>query len=112
MNGTIAGAWYDNLLAGEDVLTRNVRIASDTTVERGMLLAGKYDGTGTTVHIATAADTVGSELFIAASDASSIEVVTVYEAGRFNRSAIKTTAPLGGYELEMRRQGLRMTEVR
>ena len=113
MNGTIEGASYENLLAGDggELLTRNVRISSETTVERGMLLAGSYDGTGTTVHLATAADTVGKELFIAASDSASIEVITAYESGRFNRSAIKTTVPLSGFELEMRKQGLRLTEV-
>ena len=111
MNGTIEGASYDNLLAGAEVLTRNVRISSDTTVLRGALLAGSYDGTGTTVHLATAADTVGKELFIAASDSASIEVITAYEAGRFNRSAITTTVPLSSFEPELRRQGIRLTEV-
>lgn len=113
MNGTLEGASYDNLLAGDggELLTRNVRISSDTTVERGALLAGGFDGTGTTVHLATTADSVGAELFIAAADSASIEVITVYDSGRFNRRAVKTTAPLGAFEGEMRRQGLRLTEV-
>lgn len=111
MNGTMEGARYENLLAGAEYLTRNVRISSETTVERGALLAGTFDGTGTTVHLATAADTVGKELFIAASDSASIEVITAYEAGRFNRSAIKTTVPLSSFEPELRRQGIRLTEV-
>lgn len=112
MNETMVGASYDKLLAGDEgLLLRNVRIASDTTVERGALLAGTFDGTGTTVHLATTADTVGSELFIAATDSASVEVITAYESGRFNRSAVKSTVPLSGFELEMRKQGLRLTEV-
>ena len=111
MNETVRGAAYDNLLVGEEYLLRNVRISSDTTVERGALLAGAYDGTGVTVHLATGSDTAGKELFIAATESGSMEVIEAYESGRFNRSAIKTTAPLRGFELEMRKQGLRLTEV-
>ena len=113
---TLVGAVFDSLMGGAhvDSSVRAVKMSSDTTVERGMLLAGVYDGSDVTVHIATAADaTNGSGLYIAFADDSNDTVTVAYDNGLFNRSAIKLTAGLdiGNFELEMRRQGLILTEV-
>ena len=113
---TLVGAVFDSLMGGAhvDSSVRAVKISSDTTVERGMLLAGVYDGSDVTVHIATAADaTNGSGLFIAYGDDSNDTVTVAYDNGLFNRSAIKLSEGLdiGNFELEMRRQGLLLTEV-
>ena len=110
---TMAGATSDSLLGGAEqaVLIRNVKITSDTTVVRGALLAGAYDGTDVTVHLATAADaTNGNELFIAANDDASVSVTSAYTQGRFNRSAIQTTVDVKKFEGELRRQGIQLTE--
>ena len=113
MNGTIAGASYDSLLGGDDgrLWTINAHVSSDTTIERGALLAGGYDGTSVTVHAATTADTTGSDLYIAAEDAASVTVATVYGNGVFNRSAIKSAFDVGLVEGELRRQNIILTEV-
>ena len=113
---TLVGAVFDSLMGGDhvDSSVRVVKMSSDTTVERGMLLAGVYDGSDVTVHIATAADaTNGSGLYIAFADDSNDTVTVAYDNGLFNRSAIKLSAGLdiGNFEREMRRQGLILTEV-
>ena len=115
MNETLVGATYDSLLAGSEVATfiRNVKVSSETTVERGALLAGAFDGSDVAVHIATAADaTNGNQLYIAATDDASVSVTSAYTSGWFNRSAIKTTVDIKAFEGELRRQGIKLTEAR
>ena len=113
MNETMVGAVYDSLIGGTaPMIVRNVKVSSDTTIERGALLAGAFDGSDVTVHIATAADaTNGNELFIAATDDEGVTVTTAYASGQFNRSAIKTTLDVNKFEGEMRRQNIILTEV-
>lgn len=111
---TLIGAEYDSLMGGASIDTRvrNVKISSDTTIVRGQLLAGAYDGSDVTVHIATAADaTNGNELFIAATDDEEVTVTTAYSSGEFNRSAILTDEDINEFEGELRRQGIMLTEV-
>lgn len=112
MNETLNGVSYDSLVGGTPATRlRNVKISSDTTIERGALLAGAFDGSDVTVHIATAADaTNGNELFIAAEDATSVSVVSAYTSGEFNRLGIKTTPDVRAFEGELRRQGIYMRE--
>ena len=107
------GVRYDSLLGGTEQPTyiRNVKISSDTTVERGTLLAGTFDGSDVKVHVALAADaTNGSELFISTEEAAGASVIGAYESGVFNRSAIKSAGDVRAFEKEMRRQGLWLKE--
>ncbi len=113
---TQPGASYDRLIGGAEVVffNRNVLITSDTTIERGAILAGRGVGSDVTVHAATAMDaTMRPELFIAAEDASLQTDTTVYTSGRFNRSALKVSSDtsVAAFEAEMRRQGIYLTEV-
>ena len=113
---TLPGAGYDRLIGGAEVplFNRNVLVSSDTTLERGMLLYGTGVGSDTTVQPVTNANpTWGIPLFIAAEDCAGATRTTVYSNGRFNRSAIKVAegVELGSYELEMKSQGLYLTEA-
>ena len=115
MSETMEGASYDSLKGSGQGMYRMrwLKIDSGTTIARGALLAGGWDGSGTHVHLATSVDTTGSELFIAAKDVNEKEErVTGYGSGVFNRSAIKLNEglKLEDFELEMRRQDLLLTE--
>ena len=114
MNTRLQGACYDGLTGGSEktVLLRNAHYDSETSIVRGELLCGAGVGASLTVQAATAADaTNGAALYIAAEDGNG-DVITVFEAGRFNRNAIRTAegVSLSSFELEMRRQGLDLTE--
>lgn len=116
MNETMAGVAYDSLRAGLEGMyrVRWLEMDSGTTIERGALLAGGWDGTSVKVHLATESDTTGSELFIAAKDKEENEsALTAYSGGTFNRSALKVSegADIKAFELELRRQGICLTEV-
>lgn len=113
---TLPGASYDSLIGGAEIplFNRNVLVSSDTTLERGMLLYGTGLGSDTTVQPVTATNpTWGIPLFIAAEDCSGETRTTVFTNGRFNRSAIKLSegVQLEPYELEMKSQGLYLTEA-
>lgn len=116
MNETMTGACYDSLMGGaEGRYDLNwLKTSSDTTIERGALLAGGYDGSDVTVHLATASDTVDTGLFVAAhTKPAGLEFLTGYSSGVFNRAAIKLGEGLKveDFELELRRQQIRLTEV-
>lgn len=117
MNETMVGANYEVLECGTcaPVIIRNMIVSSDTTVERGMLLAGMWDGFDVTVGAATAADTAGgTDLYIAVRDEPTGSTVTSgYANGVFNRHAIKVGEGLKVemFEHEMRKQNMILTEV-
>ena len=116
-----SGIKRDDLFSMSDqvpVFVRNIEIASDTTVTRGMLMAatdpqGEY-------HLATATDaTLGNAFFgIAVEDyqADSDHTVTqCYISGVFHDSKIITassdTAPVKLFELELRRQHIWLRKI-
>lgn len=112
---TMPGASYDSLIGGAEVpiFNRNVQVSSDTTLERGAILAGVGIDSDMTVHLATSADTVGRMLFIAAEDVEAQTATTVFTSGRFNRTALTTESDtsVADFEAELRRQGIYLTEV-
>ena len=116
MMETMVGASYDELLAGpeEPTMTAFVRVSSDTTVERGTLLACNWNNNvlyGAEVKAADA--TNGSHLLVGTGEQESSTVVTAYWDGRFNRNALKLPAGvnLQDFELELRRQNILLTEA-
>lgn len=116
MNETMVGATYDNLEVGTlaPLIVHNVACSSDTTIERGMLLAGEYDGSNVTVAHAALPDTVESMLYVAMRDEEEGSTVTsVYVNGVFNRKAIKLDEGLNirMFEKSMRMQNLQLVEV-
>ena len=117
MNETMTGANYEVLECGPcaPVIIRNMLVSSDTTVERGMLLSGLWDGYDVTVSAATGTDTAGgNDLYVAMRDEPAGATVTsAYANGVFNRKAIKVSAGLKveAFEHELRKQNIILTEV-
>ena len=108
------GQEWDNLFAGPEikVMNRNVKVANDAKIERGMLLA-ENDGIAAP---ATAADTdttlfIASENFEADSDTG--VVTTVYTSGRFNRSKIKVGEgiDINDFEEPLRKVDIILTDI-
>ena len=117
-----SGIKRDDLFSMSDqvpVFVRNIEIASDTTVTRGMLMAatapqGEY-------HLATATDaTLGNAFFgIAVEDYqadSDHSVTQCYISGVFHDSKIITadsdTAPIELFELRLREQGMWLRSIK
>ena len=112
---TMSGASYDTLIGGVGVMRLvNVNVSSDTELERGALLAGGWDGTSVTVHLATATDTANCDMYIAASDEASVTVTNAYSKGVFNRAAIKVGEGLNvrDFEHNLRLNNILLTEVK
>lgn len=119
-NGSFPGIEHDDLQAMSEqvpVFVRNVEIAEDAEIKRGMLMAatdprGEY-------HLATAADAAGNSFFGIAIDdykADSDHTITqCYISGIFHEEKIITadsdTAPIKLFELELRRQNIWLRKI-
>lgn len=118
--GTFPGVREDILEAAGDGIPKflnNINVASDTTVQRGMLMAASAP-TGT-FSLAGAGDT--NKYFAIARDDfeadSSHTVCQAWVSGRFHREAVITaggsdTTVLEALEPEMRRQNLHLTSIK
>ena len=105
---------FDDLFAGGyvPVYLKNIEINSDTTLQRGMLLAE----TGGVYNLATSSDT-GKSLAVAAVDFTPADsddtVAQAYISGYFHKNKIITgptdTSIIDSLELEMRRQNIILT---
>ena len=106
------GQEWDDLFAGPEikVMNRNVKVANDAKIERGMLLA---DNGGVATPV-TASDT-DKPLFIASEDfeaGSDTGVVTmVYTSGRFHRDKIKVGegVDINDFEEPLRKVNIELT---
>ena len=106
------GQEWDDLFAGPEikVMNRNVKVANDAKIERGMLLAEN----GGIAAPATAADTdttlfIASENFEAGSDTG--VVTMVYTSGRFHRDKIKVGegVDINNFEEPLRKVNIELT---
>lgn len=110
------GIKRDELMGGADgipVSIRNIDVASDTTIQRGMLLSAS----STFGVFAPAADTSTKVFVIAEKDfvADSDHTVTqAYTSGKFNREKIILDENLNidNFEVELRRQNIILTSIK
>lgn len=114
--GTFEGVTWDDLQAAGDgisTFTRNIEVGSDTTVERGMLMAAS---TPTGVYSLAGAGDSGKFFAIARENFeadSSHTVTTAFTMGRFHAPKVITTggsdtSVLAALEPELRRQNLHL----
>ena len=109
------GVTYDELLGGGETAIEiwNINVASDTAVERGMLLeSSSLSGT----YKAAASFSANKIYVIAAEDftADSDNTVTqAYSMGKFNREKIKLDESLdiADFENELRKQNIHLTTI-
>ena len=113
--GTRDGIKRDELMGGADgipVSIRNVEVSSDTTIQRGMLLAS-----ATTFGVfapATNSDT-SKVLVIAEKDFtadSDLHVTQAYTSGKFNREKIILDGNIDDFENELRKQNIILTSIK
>lgn len=113
--GTRDGIKRDELMGGADgipVSIRNVEVSSDTTIQRGMLLAS-----ATTFGVfapATSSDT-SKVLVIAEKDFtadSDLHVTQAYTSGKFNREKIILDGNIDDFENELRKQNIILTSIK
>lgn len=106
----------DELFGGDDgipVSKRNITVGSDTTVERGMLLAA-----GTTFGTFAEATSDTAKVFVIAAEdftADSDHTVTqAYTSGKFNREKIKLDENLDidDYEETLRKVNIILTSIK
>ena len=117
-SGEFKGFNPDELIGDtyEPLTVQNVKVGTTAEIKRGELLAGA--SATDTFKTATAADTskvlvIARENFVADSECF---VTSAYSNGVFNREKLVTgtsdTTVIDALELEMRRQGLRLTGLR
>ncbi len=115
--GTRDGIKRDELMGGADgipVSIRNIEVSTDTTIQRGMLLAS-----ATTFGVfapATSSDTskvlvIAENDFVADSDHT---VTQAFTSGKFNREKIILDESLNidDFEVELRRQNIILTSIK
>lgn len=107
----------DELFGGGDgipVSLRNIEVASDTTIQRGMLLAS--DKMFGTFSLATNSET--SRVFVVAASGftstSDSFVTQAYSSGKFNREKIilGENLNLDDFEPELRKQNIHLTSIK
>ena len=110
------GIKRDELCGGADAIPmsiRNIEVASDTTIQRGMLL-----GSPTTFGVfSQPADSDTSKVFVIAKEDftanSDLKVTQAFSSGKFNREKIILDESLNidDFENELRRQNIILTSI-
>ena len=110
------GVARDELMGGADgipVSIRNIEVASDTTIQRGMLLCSP----STFGVFSQPADSDTSKVFVIAEKDftadSDLKVTQAFSSGKFNREKIILDESLNidDFENELRRQNIILTSI-